>query len=204
MKLYYMTGACPLVTRIALEWIGKPFESQRVSRDELQQEEFLKLNPNGAVPVLLDGDLVLTQSIAILEYLNEKNPQANLLGSTIEQRFEARRWLAFLNAEIHRNVGVVFGVHRYADQEATQAEVKAKTAALLTKQLGVIDKHLEGKETLSGSLSVADAYLYVVLRWAGLMKLDLSGMKNLNAFFARMEQNEGVKAALRGEGLLKD
>ena len=101
-------------------------------------------------------------------------------------------------------MGVVFGVHRYADQEATQAEVKAKTAALLTKQLGVIDKHLEGKETLSGSLSVADAYLYVVLRWAGLMKLDLSGMKNLNAFFARMEQNEGVKAALRGEGLLKD
>ena len=62
MKLYYMTGACPLVTRIALEWIGKPFESQRVSRDELQQEEFLKLNPNGAVPVLVDGDLVLTRT----------------------------------------------------------------------------------------------------------------------------------------------
>src|SRR5690606_33710220 len=141
---------------------------------------------------------------AILEFLNEKNPQANWSGSTIEQRFEGRRWRAFLNAGIHRNVGGVFGTHRYADQDATQADVRARTAAWLTKQPRVSDQHLEGKETLSGSLSVDDAYLYVVLRWAALMKLDLSGMKNLNAFFARMEQNEGVKAALRGEGLLKD
>lgn len=204
MKLYYLTGACSLVTRIALEWIGKPYESQRVSRDELQQETFLKLNPSGAVPVLLDGDLVLTQSIAIFEYLAEKNPQANLLGSTIGQRFETRRWLAFLNAEIHRNVGVVFSIHRYADQEATRAEVRAKTEELLTKQLGVINQHLEGKETVSGALSVADAYLYVVLRWAALMKLDLSAMTNLSAFFDRMEKNEGVQAALRAEGLVKD
>src|SRR5690606_28966645 len=76
VKLYYMPGACPLATHITLEWIGQPYEIQAVPREDLKKPEFLALNPVGSVPVLTDGDLVLTQSVAILEYLAEKHPEA--------------------------------------------------------------------------------------------------------------------------------
>lgn len=204
MKLYYLPGACPLASHIALEWIGKPYETHAVSRDELKQPAFLALNPLGAVPVLQDEGMTLTQSSAILEYLAEKNPEANLLGKTIQERAETRRWLAFINADIHRNFGVMFGVQRYADQESTQAEVRGKTGELLKKLFAVADQQLAGKQWLTGTRSVADAYLYVVMRWANAMKIDLSGQANLQAFFKRMEQDKAVQAALRAEGLIKD
>ncbi len=204
MKLYYLPGACPLASHIALEWIGKPYETHAVSRDELKQPAFLALNPLGAVPVLQDEGMTLTQSSAILEYLAEKNPEANLLGKTIQERAETRRWLAFINADIHRNFGVMFGVQRYADQESTQAEVRGKTGELLKKLFAVADQQLAGKQWLTGTRSVADAYLYVVTRWANAMKIDLSGQSNLQAFFKRMEQDKAVQAALRAEGLVKD
>lgn len=204
MKLYYLPGACPLASHIALEWIGKPYETHAVSRDELKQPAFLALNPLGAVPVLQDDGMTLTQSSAILEYLAEKNPEANLLGKTIQERAETRRWLAFINADIHRNFGVMFGVQRYADQESTQAEVRGKTGELLKKLFAVADHQLAGKQWLTGTRSVADAYLYVVMRWANAMKIDLSGQSNLQAFFKRMEQDKAVQAALRAEGLVKD
>lgn len=204
MKLYYLPGACPLASHIALEWIGKPYETHAVSRDELKQPAFLALNPLGAVPVLQDEGMTLTQSSAILEYLAEKNPEANLLGKTIQERAQTRRWLAFINADIHRNFGVMFGVQRYADQESTQAEVRGKTGELLKKLFAVADQQLAGKQWLTGTRSVADAYLYVVMRWANAMKIDLSGQANLQAFFKRMEQDKAVQAALRAEGLIKD
>ncbi len=76
MKLYYMPGACSLADHIVLEWTGKPYETQMLSREALKGPEFLKINPLGAVPALVDGDLVLTQNTAILEYLAESVPEA--------------------------------------------------------------------------------------------------------------------------------
>ena len=202
MKLYYLAGACPLVTHIALEWIGTPYEAEAVSREALKEPAFLALNPLGAAPVLQDGDFVLTQSIAILEYLAELYPSANLLGETLQERAEVRRWLAFLNADIHRNFGVVFGVQRYAHSEAAQAEVNSLTCELLLKQFAHINQHLNGRDFLGAQRSVADAYLYVVLRWAGRLGLDLSSLTNLTRVSQKLEQDPAVQAALKAEGLL--
>lgn len=65
MKLYYLPGACSLVPHIALEWIGKPYEAEAVSREKIKSAEYLALNPQGAVPLLIDGDLALSQNAAI-------------------------------------------------------------------------------------------------------------------------------------------
>src|SRR3546814_5968497 len=86
MKLYYLPGACSLASHIVLEWIGKPYETQALSREEMKQAPYLKLNPLVAVPVLVDGDWVLTQSAAILEYLAESNPQAGLMTEAMRER----------------------------------------------------------------------------------------------------------------------
>ncbi|GAB2907156.1 glutathione S-transferase family protein [Paralcaligenes ginsengisoli] len=201
MKLYYLPGACPLATQIVLEWIGKPYESQAVTRTEIKEPPFLALNPVGSVPVLIDGDLTLTQSAAILEYLAEKNPEAKLLGDTPRERAEMRRWLSFCNSDLHRTFSLVFGPAAFTDNADFQAELASKAAARVVFLLGIVDKHLAGKKWLSGSRSVADPYLYTIIRWAKAKGLDISGLSNLLAFHDRMSADPGVQAALKAQGL---
>lgn len=201
MKLYYLPGACPLASHIALEWIGKPYETQEVSREEIKQPAYLALNPLGAVPVLVDGDFVLTQSAAILEYLAELSPEAGLMPDTPRERAEVRRWLGLCNADLHRTFGNIFAVKSLASTEQFQEELVSNSSAKLVQLFGVADQQLQGKEWVAGTRSVVDPYLYTLLRWAKGKNIDIGNMRNLQAFYERMEADAGVQAALRAQGL---
>jgi len=202
VKLYYLTGACPLVTQIVLEWMGLPYEAESVERDALKKPEFLELNPVGSVPVLQDGDLVLTQSVAILEYLTELHPDANLHGADLVERTEVRRWLNFANSDLHRTFSMMFGAQAYSDDPAIQRILVDKTAERLRFLFGVIDKQLEGKDWLTGRRSIADPYVYVVGLWARVKELDLSNLQNFQRFMQRLDADPGVQAALKKQGLI--
>jgi len=204
MKLHYMPGACSLADHIVLEWSGLPYETQLVARDQMGGAEFRKLNPVGAVPVLTDGDWALTQNVAILEYIAEQAPQAGLLGDgSARSRAEVRRWLAFANADIHKAFSLIFGTARYIAGEAAQEELRANAAKILRTLFGVADAQLAGRDWIAANTrSVADAYLYVMLVWAKLKSIDLSGYDNLATFRARMDADPGVQKALKDEGLL--
>lgn len=203
MKLYYMPGACSLASHIVLEWIGKPYETHKLSREALKEPEFLRINPMGAVPALTDGDWTLTQNVSILEYLAEQAPESTLLGDgSARSRAEVRRWVGFINSDVHKTFSLLFGAQRYLKDEGAQKELAASASALLTKLFAQLDTQLAGKQYLAGvAPSVADAYLYVVLRWAHAKEVNLTGLSNLSAFFERMQANAGVKAALQAEGL---
>lgn len=202
MKLYYCPGACPLATHIVLEWIGKPYETQRLTWEETKEPAYLALNPTGAVPTLVDGDFVLTQSAAILEYLAELNPQAKLMGSDILSRAETRRWLSMCNSDIHRTFGLVFAASYFAGNDESLAKVLAENGlAKLKTFFKILNDDLEGRDWLTGQRSVADPYLFVLLTWAAAKKLDLSGMENLHRFEKRMREDKGVQAALKAQGL---
>jgi len=201
VKLYYMAGACPLATHITLKWIGQPFEARKLSRDELKQPDFLALNPMGQVPVLVHDDLVLTQSAAILEYVAELHPEADLAGATPVERAETRRWLAFCNADLHRTFGILFAAPSFVADAEGQAELIANTRAKLEGIFKVADAQLSGKDWLTGKRSIADPYLYTLLRWARGKELDLAGCRNLQGFFERMSADKGVRSALQEQGL---
>ena len=203
MKLYYMPGACSLASHIVLEWIAKPYETQAVARDALKQPEFLKINPMGAVPAFTDGDLTLTQNASILEYLAEQAPQLKLLGDgSAQSRAEVRRWLGFINSDLHRTFSLVFGPQRFVSSEAAQEELRKSASGMLRNMFGILNTQLAGKPYLAGAApSIADAYLYVVLRWANAKNIDLSGQDNLTAFSQRMDADKAVQAALKAEGL---
>ena len=202
MKLYTSPGACSLADHIALQWTGAPFEAQVVSRAERKQPEFLALNPAGAVPVLTEGDWVLTQNAAILNYIVDKFPEARLGGDgTPESRAEVNRWLAFLNADVHPTFHALFGSEAYLGPEA-EAKAKEQAKRVLHGYFKRADAQLAGKDWLTGSRSVADPYLFVVTQWAKKTGVDLAGMDNLAAFDAHMAADPGVQAALKAEGLL--
>jgi glutathione S-transferase len=202
MKLYYSPGACSLADHITLEWIGKPYETVRVSRDERKAPAFLKLNPAGAVPVLEDGGWVLTQNAAILNFLADSFPDAGLGGDgTPKSRAEVNRWLAFVNSDVHPAFKPLFGATAYLEDDG--AIDKSKRAALqsLRGLFERADGQLAGKDWLTGSRSIADPYLYVVTRWAKAQGVDLSGLANLERFVGNIEADAAVQKVLKDEGL---
>ncbi|WP_019939150.1 glutathione binding-like protein [Bordetella sp. FB-8] len=203
MKLYYLPGACSLTIHIALQWIGKPFEAQKMDRQAIKAPDYLKINPMGSVPAISDGDFDLNQNLAILSYLSAKHPEAGLLGDGTPQSLaETMRWLAFINSDLHRTFSLVFGPARFVSDAAAQQELAASAAKILLGYFTMLDGRLEGRDYLTGAKrTAADAYLFVVLRWAQAMKIDLSGLANLPKFNARMKADSGVAAALKAEGL---
>ena len=201
MKLFTSPGACSLADHIALQWIGQPFEAVVVSREQRKSPEFLGLNPAGAVPVFERNGWVLTQNAAILNYLADAFPEAKLGGDgTPEGRAEVNRWLAMLNADVHPAFHPYFGSTAYLGEEAA-TQTKQAAGETLRGYYQRIDAQLADNDWLTGTRSVADPYLFVTLRWAKGLGVDLSGLANLDAFFQRMSADTGVQAALQAEGL---
>lgn len=203
MKLYYMPGACPLATHIVLEWIGAPYEAVEVERDKLQSPEYLKINPTGLVPALVDGDLTLTENIAILHYLADLHPDKQLAGgSTPRGRAEVNRWLGFINSDLHQSFKPIFSPERFVSDASQHAELMANASKKLRDLFALINTPLTRNDWLTGTTrSIADAYLFVVLRWAKDKAIDLSGLDGLARFSQRMQADAGAKAAMKAEGL---
>ncbi len=200
MKLYYLQGACSLAVHIVLEWVGADYQAHSVARDELKSPEFLALSPSGAVPVLQDDALLLTQSTAILQYLAEIHPEANLLGSDAISRAETRRWLGLVNSDVHRVFGLFFGWQKYVG-EACKDELFVGAQRQLNQYLSILNQQLQGKDYLTGTRSIADAYLWVTLNWSFILNLDISAYPELVRFHQQLAQDPGVQAALKQEGL---
>lgn len=200
MKLYYFPGACSLADHIVLEWTGIEHETVRMSRETIKTETYLALNPNGTVPLLVDGDFVLTENAAILGYIAEQKPEATLLGDgTSRGRAEVTRWLAYLNSDVHMAFKPIFSPHRFLPDEA-MAEVLAEQARLqVAIHLKRLDEQLEGKDWLIGQRSVADPYLFVMLRWAIGKGIPLREFNSLSRFLERMHEDSGVRAAIAKE-----
>ncbi len=202
MKLYSKPGACSTADHIALHWVGAPFEVKVLTAEEMKAPAYLAINPTGAVPAIEDGDFVLTQNAAILGYIADSHPEANLGGDgSPRQRAEANRWLAFVNADLHPAFHPLFGPARFIADEGARAALKEPAHKRVRSLFEQAEKQLEGNDWLAGFRSFADPYFYITLRWADHLGVDLSGLPNIAAFKARMQADAGVQAALKAEGL---
>ncbi|MBX3184588.1 MAG: glutathione S-transferase N-terminal domain-containing protein [Polyangiaceae bacterium] len=202
MKLYYMPGACPLVAHITLEWAGATYEAVRLSHAELKAPEFLAVNPLGAVPALEVDGRVLTQNTGILAYLSATFPEAKFEGDgSALSRAEVWSWLGFCNSDVHPAFKPMFGATSYLEDEQAITKSKDEARRRLRGLFEYADKGLTGRDWLAGTRSVADAYLYVLLRWSGPTNVDLSGLDQLARFRAKMEADPGVQRALAAQGI---
>ena len=202
MKLYYSPGSCALADHIVLEWIGKPYELQRLSKEERKQPAYLKINPAGAVPALEKDGWVLTQNAAILNYLADLNPEARLGGDgTLEGRAEVNRWLGIVNSDIHPEFKAFFGATAYLEDPTIVAKTQQHAREVLRTLFERVDAQLDGREWVVGTRSIVDPYLFVTLRWAKSQGVDLSGLKNLVTFEQHMRADPGVQRALKEQGI---
>ena len=200
MKLFYMKGACSLASYISLLEAGLKFEATEVdhqSHKTADGESLDSINSKGYVPVLqLDSGEILTENVAVLQYIADRNPAAQLaaVAGTLE-RYRLIELLAYINSEIHKNFGPLFS-------PSVSADVKRFATDNLKKRLDWLEKALGPKNYLMGErFTVADAYLYVVLAWTGHVGIDLGQWPALQRHNERVGARPHVIAALRAEGL---
>jgi glutathione S-transferase len=203
MKLFYMPGACSLSDHIALEWAGADYQLQQVPRDQLKSPDYLAVNPAGAVPALeVEPGWVLTENVAILQLVAQRYPGAELGGRDERERLEVLRWTANLASDVHKAFLPLFAPQRFVEGEEATAVLQRKAVENVRAQLRRIEQALTGKAFLAGERrSVADAYLYVILRWAAGKAGGLEAFPQLQRFKAAMEQDPAVQRALAAEGL---
>ena len=202
MKLYTKPGACSTAVHIDLSWTGQPYGLEVLDAEAMKAPAFRAINPAGSVPVLVDGDFVLTQNAAIVGYIADRFPQAGLGGDgSAHQRAGATRWLAFVNSDLHPAFKPLFGPAAYIEDPAQHDAVKAAARKRVRALFETADRQLQGRDWLAGFRSFADPYLYVTLRWAARTGIDLSGLEALAAFQKRMDADAGVQRALKAEGL---
>lgn len=198
MKLYYKTGACSLSPHIVLCETGLHFEAEAVdlaTKKTAHGDDYLKINPKGQVPALLldDGNL-LTEGVAIVQYLADRAPAEHLMPPKDSfAHYEALEWLNYIATELHKGFSPLFN-------PKAPDEFKAWTREQLQKKLAYVDQSLKNRDFLLGELfTVADAYLYTILTWAQAMNFELSSLSNLSGFIKRMNDRPSVKAAVAAE-----
>ena len=202
MKLYSKPGACSTADHIALQWTGQPFEVEVMTPEALKSPAYLQVNPSAAVPSIIDGDFKLTQNAAIMGYIADTYPAAQLAGDgSPQQRAEATRWLAFTNSDLHQAFVPLFNPGAFHADASQHEAIKQAARKRIRGMFERADNQLEGRQWLAGFRSFADPYFYITLRWADAMAIDLGDLGNLAAFKQRMASDAGVQAALKAEGL---
>lgn len=199
MKLYYSPGACSLASHIALCEAGLSFEIVRVDLSTKKlvnnHEDFLKVNPKGQVPtLLLDNNNILTEGVAVMQYIADQAPTKNLMPSAPSfDHYKTLEWLNFIATELHKNFGPFFRPG-YPD------EIKNQTKEQIQHKLAYIDKSLKGHDYLiANQFTIVDGYLFTVLRWAKAMQFDLETLSDLTSYFKRVENRPAVQKALSAE-----
>lgn len=200
MKLFYKPGACSLASHITLRESGKDFTLDGVDLMKKRLEngdDFFAVNPKGQVPaLLLDDGTLLTEGVAIMQYLADTVPDRQLLAPTSSlSRYKTIEWLNYIATELHKGFTPLF-------RPDTPEDFKPTVRALLEKKMHYVNDALQDNQWICGSrFSIADAYLFTVLRWAYAVKLNMAGLSNIDAYMARMAERPAVAAALKAEGL---
>lgn len=195
MKLFFAPGACSRAPMIALCEAGLSFETVKVdlaTKKTADGADYRAINPLGKVPALqFDGGEVLTECVAILTAIAMRVPEKNLLpagnGLAFLRHLET---MNFLSTELHKTLGGLF------NPRAGDAE-KAAIKDLALQRFAMLDARLEGQSFLFGeTFTVADAYLFTLAAWTDMVGMDISSLKHLAAFRARVSARDGVQKAL--------
>ncbi|QGH63970.1 glutathione transferase GstA [Serratia proteamaculans] len=200
MKLFYKAGACSLSPHIVLREAGLDFTAEKVDLALKKTEsgaDYLTINPKGQVPaLLLDDGSLLTEGVAIVQYLADRVPDRGLIPAAgTLSRYHAIEWLNYIATELHKGFSPLF-------TPKTPEEYKTIARDKLDKQFDYLDSVLAKQHFLLGNkFSVADAYLFTILRWAIALQFDIKKRSQLSAYFDRVAARPAVDATLNAEGL---
>lgn len=204
MKLYYAPATCSLSPHIVAREAGIPLEIERVDIRRMPHltetgVDYGTINPNAYVPALrLDDGGLLTEGVAIVQYLADLKPESGLAPAAgTRERLALQSWLNFIATELHKSFSPWLFHPEYG--ELAQAVARGR----IGERLAYVEAHFAagGPFLLGAGFTVADAYLFTIASWAAFTKVDLSGFPQLRDYLARIAARPAVRAAMQAEGL---
>ena len=211
IQLHYFPSTASMVPHILLEELGLPYERVLVDRvhGEQKRPAYLALNPNGLIPVLTDGELVLYETAAIALHLCDTHLESGLapaLGTP--ERAHFYKWLMWLTNTLQSTLVVYFYPERWVDAgnadgaAELQRHAEERIGALLDQVEAELARH--GRSWLLGdAYSALDPYLFTLCRWTRDFALTPPARKrpHLGGLLQRMLGRPAVQRTLRNEGL---
>jgi len=202
MKLYYAPGACSMAPHIVGQEAGYKLDLVKVDIPNKKTEtgaDYWQINPKGYVPALqIDDGQVLTEVQVICQYLADQKPETALapkLGTM--ERYRLMEWLNFTSAEVHKQIGALFN-------PKLTPEMKEVQHGVIERRLNALERMLEGRQYAMGEqFTVADAYLFTILNWTKLHKIDTDKWPSIKSYIARVSARPKVQETMKAEGLIK-
>jgi glutathione S-transferase len=209
IQLHYYPGNASLIPHLLLEELGVPFELALVDRARQAHKSpaYLKLNPNGLIPVLVEtgpaGELVLYETAAICLHLLDTHPAAGLAPAVgMPARAHFYKWLVWLTNTLQAALVIYFYPERWADEAGAIAQVKAHAEAKIGAMLDQLDTQLARAPWLLGAdFSAIDPYAFVLCRWTRGFTRPARSLPHLGPYLQRLLARPAVQRALATEGI---
>jgi len=198
MKLYFSPGACSLASHIVVRELSLPVSLMKVDLSTKKfgnDEDYLVINKKGYVPALeFDDGTLLTEGVAILQFLADQKPEANLAPANgTRDRYKLQEWLTFTASEIHKSYSPLF-------DDSTPEQTKKASLEKLDKRYAYVAEQLAQRDFLLGDqFTVADAYLFITMLWAEKFNVDISKWPTLKEYKDRIAARTSVQEALAAE-----
>jgi glutathione S-transferase len=203
--LHYYPGNASLLPHMVLREIGAPFELRLVDRTKEAQRsvDYLRLNPNGRIPVLEDGELVLFETAAIVLHLVDRHPDAGLAPPVgTPQRAQFYKWMVHLTNTPQAEYRAWFYPHEHVSDSASAPSVKAAAGERLGRMFDVVADQLgDGPWLLGERFSAADLFLLMLVRWGRAMPHPPRLVARLADHASRVLARPAVQATFAAEGI---
>lgn len=208
IQLHYTPSSAAMAPHMVMQELGIPFELVMVdtASGEHQRPAYRKLNPNGLIPVLVDGDMVLYESAAICLHLSDTHPEGALfpaMGSV--KRAHAYKWLSWMSTTLQQTLLLYFYPQRWADTPEAIAQVKAHAEQKVVVLLEQIDTQLAshgGPWMLGDAYSLIDIYGTMLCRWTrNFSSRKAREFAHIGPWLQRVLQRPAVHSVFTREGL---
>ena len=207
LELHHSPGNASMAPHMLLEELGVPYALRLVDRahNAHKAPEYLRLNPNGLIPVLVSGDLVLYETAAICLHLVDTHPQARLAPPVgTPERAHFYKWLAWLTNTLQSRLITYFYPERWADDPAAIAQVRRRSEEAIGPLLDQLDAELarHGALWLLGAhYSAVDPYALMLGRWTRGFARPARSLPHLGPYLARVLERPAVRRAFEQEAL---
>lgn len=200
LTLFYAPNSCALASHLALELSGLPYEARRVdfAKNEQRSDAFLAINPKGRVPALVTERGVLTENPAILTYICQSRPEANLAPLNDPFAFaQLQSFNSYMASTVHVAHAHRYRGYRWADVPDAIEAMKQKVPQNMRECFRLIEQELlQGPWVLGEHLSVCDLYLFTIGRWLAGDDVDINEFPRVAEHAARLQQMPAVQAVL--------
>ena len=202
LKLFYAPGTCALASHIALEEAGAEYESQRLSfaTNDQKKPDYVKINPKARVPSLITDKGTLTETPAILAYIAQSYPKAQLAPADPFDFARAQAFNSYLCSTVHVAHAHRMRGTRWVDDPAAIEAMKKKVPQTVGECFGLIEREmLQGPWVMGNAYSICDPYLFTLAQWLEADGVDLAALPRVHDHRTRMSARPAVKKVLAEE-----